>query len=106
MPAAVFARFLVQDTSMQPALRPGDRLLVLRWLPARTGDIVVCGDPEQSSQFIAKRVAGRAANGDLLLIGDNANVSRDSRTFGPVPRRLLVGRVVWRYLPSERRGRV
>ena len=106
MAGAVLARFVVQDTSMRPALQPGDRLLVMRWLPARPGDIVVCRDPEQSSQFIAKRVAQRLANGELFVLGDNPNVSRDSRFFGPVPRRLVVGRVLWRYLPPERRGRL
>jgi len=33
-------------------------------------------------------------------------VSRDSRHFGPVPRGLVVGRVVYRYLPGARRGRL
>jgi type IV secretory pathway protease TraF len=51
-------------------------------------------------------VVSLEANGDLVVRGDNPNVSRDSREFGPVPRRLVVGRVVYRYLPGERRGRV
>jgi nickel-type superoxide dismutase maturation protease len=102
----VFARFVVQDTSMQPVLRPGDRLLVLKWTRPSPGQLVVCRDPEHSTQFIAKRVVRRLSNGDLFLVGDNPNVSRDSRAFGAVPRRLVVGRVVWRYLPSHRRGRV
>ena len=51
-----------------------------------------------------KRVASVEPNGDLVLHADNPNVSRDSRHFGPVPRRLIVGRVIYRYLPGERRG--
>jgi nickel-type superoxide dismutase maturation protease len=97
-------RFVVRETSMQPALRPGDRLLVASWLRPRTGDLVVVRDPEQRTVFLVKRVANLEPNGDLVLHADNPNVGRDSLHFGPVPRRLLVGRVVFRYLPSERRG--
>jgi len=98
-------RFVVRDTSMQPAFRPGDRLVIARWMRPRQGDAVVVRDPERPSTFLVKRVGRLAANnGDLVVQGDNPNVSRDSRHFGPVPRRLLVGRVVYRYLPAERRG--
>jgi nickel-type superoxide dismutase maturation protease len=100
-------RFVVQDTSMQPGLCPGDRLLVWRW-PARPkpGDLVVFRDPEWHLSFTVKRGASLTASGELVVRGDNPNVSRDSRDFGPVSRRLLVGRVVYRYLPGERRGRL
>ena len=102
----MFARFVVQDTSMQPCLRPGDRVIAVKCLRPRAGDVVVCRDPEYTSQFIAKRVGSTLPNGDLFVVGDNPNVSRDSRSFGAVPRALVVGRVVWRYLPGARRGRV
>ena len=88
---------------MQPALRPGDRLLVSPWLPARINDVVVLRDPEQQSIYLVKRLAERMPSG-LIVQADNPNVSRDSRHFGPVPRRLLIGRVFFRYLPAERRG--
>jgi nickel-type superoxide dismutase maturation protease len=97
-------RFVVQDTSMRPALEPRDRLLVGCWLPARGGDVVVLRDPEQHAIFLVKRVTSIEPSGDLVLHADNPNVSRDSRHFGPVPRRLIVGRVIYRYLPAERRG--
>jgi nickel-type superoxide dismutase maturation protease len=96
--------FVVLDTSMRPALEPTDRLLVWRWLPIRRGDLVVLRDPERQSLFLVKRVASVELNGDVVLRADNPNVSRDSRHFGPVPRRHLVGRAVFRYLPAERRG--
>jgi nickel-type superoxide dismutase maturation protease len=98
------ARFVVADSSMQPALRPGDRVLVSRWSRPRPGHIVMLRDPEHPSQTLAKRLAARTADGMYMVRGDNPNVSRDSRTFGPVPRRLIIGVVFWRYLPAERRG--
>jgi nickel-type superoxide dismutase maturation protease len=100
------SRFVVRDTSMRSALEPGDRLLVGCWLRPRRGDMVVVRDPEQRSAFLVKRVAAVEPNGDVVLRGDSPNVSRDSRHFGPVPAALVVGRVVYRYLPGERRGKV
>jgi nickel-type superoxide dismutase maturation protease len=100
------ARYTVQDTSMLPALRPGDRVLVGRWLSARIGDIVVFRDPEARATFTVKRVTSLAPNGDSVVHGDNPNVSRDSRHFGLVARSLIVGRAIYRYLPGDRRGRL
>jgi nickel-type superoxide dismutase maturation protease len=89
---------------MQPALRPGDRLLVLTWGRPRRDDVIVFRDPEAMSTFTVKRVQGMTAEGSLIVRGDNPNVSRDSRHFGPVPRSLIVGRAIYRYLPGPRRG--
>jgi nickel-type superoxide dismutase maturation protease len=98
-------RFRVSDTSMQPALRPGDRILVATWLAPRVGDLVVVRDPERASTYTVKRVTALSSAG-MELRGDNVNVSRDSRHFGTVPRALMVGRAVFRYLPGHRRGRL
>jgi len=97
-------RFRVEDTSMQPSLEPGDRLLVLTWSAPKRGDVVVLRDPSARARFAVKRVESLTAQGEVVVRGDNVNVSRDSRHFGPLPRDLIVGRVVYRYLPAHRRG--
>jgi nickel-type superoxide dismutase maturation protease len=97
-------RFRVEDTSMQPSVQPGDRLLVLTWAAPRQGDVVVLCDPSAPLSFGIKRVESFTPQGDVVVRGDNLNVSRDSRHFGPLPRRLIVGRAVYRYLPAHRRG--
>jgi nickel-type superoxide dismutase maturation protease len=101
-----FRRFRVFDTSMQPALSPGDRVLVLRWAAPRANDVIVFRDPDARQTFTVKRVQALTAAGDVVVRGDNVNVSRDSRHFGPVPRALLMGRAIYRYLPAARRGRL
>jgi nickel-type superoxide dismutase maturation protease len=98
------ARFVVADTSMRPALEPGDGIVVARWLPPRGGDLVVFRRPDQTLTVAVKRVEQVAPSGELMVAGDNVNVSSDSRHFGPVPPDLVVGRVVYRYRPPERRG--
>jgi nickel-type superoxide dismutase maturation protease len=99
-------RFVVQDTSMQPTLQPGDRLLVARRALSKFGsdDLVVLREPDRHLTFAIKRIAALHANGDVIVAADNPNVSRDSRDYGGVPRKLIVGRAIYRYLPAHRRG--
>ena len=89
---------------MRPDLTPGDRVVVLRLRP-RPGDVVALRDPREPERTIVKRVL--AVDGaQLTVLGDNAEASTDSRTFGPVLRSSVLGRVVYRYAPTERAGRL
>ncbi|MGP8074104.1 MAG: S26 family signal peptidase [Thermoplasmata archaeon] len=113
-------RVVVEDESMLPALRPGDRLLVdptyYRGRRPARGDVVVLRDPERPGRLLVKRVGATEGepdpsgapvpSGTLYLIGDDPARSRDSRSFGPVPLNGLVGRVWFRYAPGDRRGPV
>lgn len=119
---------VVQSESMEPTMSRGDRLMVSRvaYLRARPreGDVVVLlspgpagAVPHDGGRWLVKRVAalegavvpgGDRAGitvpaGFLYVIGDNKAVSWDSRQFGPVPRRQVVGKAVLAY---GRRGRV
>jgi len=95
---------------MVPTLLPGDRVVVWRGLgsrgPAvRPGDVVAVVDPREPDRIMVKRVA-RLAGSEIFVEGDNAAASTDSRHFGPVGPNALRGRVVYRYHPEERRGRL
>ena len=97
------ARVEVTGDSMRPALLPGDRLLVLRAGPIRTGDVVAVTDPRQPARTVVKRVADRRGT-TVTVLGDNPAASTDSRTFGPVPSSTVRGRAFYRYFPADRRG--
>jgi signal peptidase I len=102
---------VVAGRSMEPALLPGDRVLVDRWTygyrDPRVGEIVLLEGP--SGRPMVKRVSSlrepRAADG-LWVVGDNVAHSADSRQFGPLPATRLRGRVVCRYWPPSRAGPV
>jgi nickel-type superoxide dismutase maturation protease len=96
-------RVEVSGASMRPTLEPGDRLLVLAWRRIRAGDLVALPDPRQPTRTLVKRV-GRVDGASLTVLGDDPTVSTDSRSFGPVPRRTVLGRAVYRYAPSRRAG--
>jgi signal peptidase I len=121
---AVFARFnfytvVVQGPSMEPTFYTGRRLLVSHawWLvgPLRDNDIVVVTDPNPDG-YIIKRVykmegeevdfynVPRSYNlsqgkyivppNCIYLLGDNRPKSDDSRSFGPVDRSKILGKVL------------
>lgn len=103
-------RVEVIGDSMLPALQHGDHLLAVPLLRPRPGDIVVLADPHLAGRDLVKRLAWLGTGGDgqpvAWVEGDNGSASADSRSFGPVARSALVARVVWRYAPPDRAGRV
>ena len=90
---------------MEPTVLPGDRLLVVRRPRPRVGDIVALADPRNGRRLLLKRLTV-AVGGELTVEGDNREWSTDSRAFGPVAGEGLLGRVVYRYGPAGRTGRL
>ena len=88
----------VAGPSMVPALRPGDRCLVRWGGPVRQGQLVVARHPARSDLLIVKRAARREAQG-WWLASDNPYAGGDSETFGVLPDRQVLGRVLLRYWP-------
>ena len=98
----VFAR--VTGPSMSPAVRHGDRLLVVRVRPGdplRAGEVVLARFPSRPDLLVVKRVR-HAVPGGQWVEGDNPLVTDDSRAFGPA---VVVGRVLIRIWPRPGRLR-
>ncbi len=111
----------VQGVSMVPTFQPGKRLLVSKayWLVGKVkdNDIVVIREDE-AKDYIIKRVYRmegekvdwqnipqnwNVSNGEYIVpeghvyvIGDNREQSEDSRAFGAVPAKNIIGKVVVR----------
>jgi nickel-type superoxide dismutase maturation protease len=100
-------RVAVAERSMEPALHPGDWLVVRRTmvpgraLRLRAGQVVVARHPDRPDLLIVKRAARPEGDGWWLASDNPAAGAVDSRAFGAIPGHLIEGRVLLRY----RRGR-
>ena len=96
-------RVAVAERSMEPALRPGDWLLVRRTmapgrsLRVRPGQVVVAYHPARARMLVVKRAARREAGGWWLASDNPAEGAADSGAFGAVPAAAIQGRVLLRY---------
>ena len=96
-------RVAVAERSMEPALRPGDWLLVRRGLRAgrppriRPGQVVIARHPGQPDLLLVKRAARREIRGWWLESDNPGAGAVDSRVFGVVAPELIEGRVLARY---------
>jgi nickel-type superoxide dismutase maturation protease len=100
-------RVAVAERSMEPALTPGDWLLVWRGLRPgpvviRPGQLAIAQHPALPGTLLVKRVGWREAGGWFLTSDNPGAGSVDSFRFGPVPPGLIVGRVLARYWPLRR----
>ncbi|MDR1179312.1 MAG: signal peptidase I [Spirochaetales bacterium] len=112
--AALALRFFVFDVmrvegrSMEPALMPGDILLInraayglrnplgggyiLRWGGPRENEILVYHDP-RDGKFRIKRCAAVSGLG-VYVTGDNFLESVDSRLYGSIPVEWIAGKML------------
>ncbi len=109
--------FLVSGDSMLPTFHSGEYLAIdeLYYIrhPIQRGDVVVFRYPLDPSMYFIKRVAGVPGDSlygvtlgekEYFVVGDNKNESFDSRAWGPVPRRYIIGRPLLRLYPVTRLG--
>jgi SOS-response transcriptional repressor LexA len=96
-------RVAVAERSMEPALRPGDWLVVWRGLRAaqplriKPGQIVIARQPGTADFLLVKRAVRRQAGGWWLESDNWAVAAVDSRSFGAVAPELVIARVLVRY---------
>ena len=96
-------RFQVAETSMLPALSPGEEFVASDSVIPATGDIVALPHPERPGFWLVKRLAGvpgetpvdrPLSDNEAWVLSDNSAATRaDSRTLGPVPFDRLWARV-------------
>lgn len=94
-------RLRVAGDSMLPLLRSGNEILYAprayqKSLP-QVGDIVVTHHPQQPKLLIVKKVQEVTVVGDCFLIGYNPAASTDSRHWGLISYKQLLGKVTNRF---------
>ena len=104
----VFDFMIAEGHSMVPVIKPGTILLVcktyygfrlpgslgviIQWKTPKEGEVVVFYTPHGD---IAVKRCGEILEGeDFLAIGDNSSQSFDSRNYGPVPYKSIIGKVL------------
>jgi nickel-type superoxide dismutase maturation protease len=101
-------RIAVAERSMEPALRPGDWLIVWRGFRGppriRPGKIVIARHPGRPDMLLVKRAVRPDAGGWWLGSDNPGSGAVDSRHFGMVRPEQIEGRVLGRYWRTRTRS--
>jgi signal peptidase I len=114
--------YRIPTSSMEPAVRQGDCVLAdktaYRRMAPKKGDVVIFVNPDDRSKKFIKRIEAlpgetiaaadgtkeEVPHGYVYVLGDNRTNSYDSRRFGFIPLRDIVGKVRQVYFSSGING--
>ena len=83
--------YRVSGDSMEPSFHDRQWLIINRIGQPKVGDVVVL---KYENPQLIKRIIPPEGDG-WWVEGDNKEQSTDSRSFGPVPKTVIVGKVGW-----------
>ena len=104
MPAFRFSpifKYTIKGDSMKPTYEPGDKVYINRlaylFKKPKIGNVVIIKNFPQpinqaQSRHLIKRINNISKQG-FFLVGDNKNKSTDSRHFGLVKKKDIIGKV-------------
>lgn len=111
--------FIVHGSSMAPNFQSGDYLIIdevtYQFRKPERGDVIVFRYPKDPSEFFIKRIEGlpgetigniTLAADEYYVLGDNESQSSDSRYWGPVKEKLIIGRAILRLWPISSLGTI
>lgn len=93
----LLSRFKVLGKSMEPLICEGQSLLV-SFLPyffrkPKAGEIIVLRSPKDK-RYVVKRIQ-KIEKDRYFVVGDNKDKSTDSREFGLITKKDIVGKVIY-----------
>lgn len=97
---AVIARFAGETLIKRIVAGPGDVVELRDGQLLRNGSVVEDVVPAEFRDGSCTRQR-QLTDEEFYILGDNRRVSVDSRTFGPLQRDDIVGRVIYRWFDSE-----
>ncbi len=84
--------------SMEPALSDGEVCIIQTFCTLEDGDIVVIDTTDEPnipvSSIIKRYVANQSSSDEIYVLGDNSERSYDSRKFGKLKRKNVIGKVI------------
>jgi nickel-type superoxide dismutase maturation protease len=93
----LLAKFKIAGHSMEPQIKTGDTVLVSRvpyWFKIpKINDIVAFKD--NNGKILIKRIV-RIQNRKYFVQGDNRNDSLDSRRFGYISKKQIIGEFIYK----------
>lgn len=78
---------------MVPFLKPGDEVLIWKFLKPKIKNVVVF---KRDNKFYIKRVS-RIKDDKYFVLGDNEKESIDSRKFGWIDKKDIIGKIVYKF---------
>lgn len=89
----------VTGESLSPLFKEGDFVIVTKiplfFAPVKPGDVVVFNHPAYG-MMIKMVESVNAERGEIYVVGTN-EYSVDSRRFGAIRKKDLIGKVIWRF---------
>ncbi len=91
-------RFKIVGHSMEPFFREGQLVFINRlsylFRSPKVGDIIALKNPLDGEKTLLKKIEKISSKDKYFVTGLNENDSLDSRTFGPVSKKLIMGKVI------------
>lgn len=90
-------KLIIKGNSMSPTIKANDIVfaspLPYLFIKPKVSDIIFCLNPVGKTKIV-KRIT-RIDKENYFITGDNLKESTDSRTFGPISKRDIIGKVVY-----------
>ena len=90
----------VNGSSMEPTLQDKQFIIIQLTKNIKIGDIVTIHinyEYGSKSEYIIKRVADIDKDGNIYVLGDNSEISHDSRHYGYIPGDMVQGKLIYSF---------